>query len=342
MLLFRFDSNYHYVVPEFSDAVDFKLNFNKALMEYTEAKKSGFETRPVVLGPISYLVLGKASRDASAGFQTISVLSKLLPVYVQLLSQLKQAGVEWVQVDEPILVLDSAVNYQTQFAHAYAELEKVAPKIMLTTYFGRLDNNLTFIAKLPVAGLHIDLDREPQQLELVVAAIKPTSIVLSLGLVSGRNIWKTDLSAAVALAQRAVDGLTADRVIVATSSSLLHTPVTLTSETKLTDEQRSWFSFALEKAGEVATIAAVLSGSQDNNVSAALEANKISIAKRREFESSSDDAVRKRVGAITSDMLHRKSRFPIRREAQKKHLDLPKFPTTTIGSFPVCTHLCHV
>ena len=336
--MFRFDSNYHYVVPEFSNAVNFRLNFNKALIEYTEAKKAGFETRPVILGPVSYLVLGKAARDAPAGFQTISLLPKLLPLYVQLLSQLKQAGVEWVQIDEPVLVVDSAMNFQTQFAQAYAELEKVAPKILLTTYFGRLDNNLPFVAKLPVAGLHIDLDREPQQLESVVAAIKPTNIVLSLGLVSGRNIWKTDLSAAIALAQKAVDALNPDRVIVATSSSLLHTPVTITSETKLTAEQKDWFSFALEKAAEVVIIAAVLSGSQDSKVSAALEANKASIAKRREFERNSDDAVRKRVAAITPDMLHRKHPFSIRREAQKKHLNLPKFPTTTIGSFPVCSY----
>ncbi|KAF8592431.1 cobalamin-independent methionine synthase [Ramaria rubella] len=329
-----FDSNYHYVVPEFSDAVQFKLNYNKALTEYTEAKQAGIETRPVVLGPISYLVLGKVAREAPAGFQTLSLLPKLLPLYVQLLSQLKQAGVAWVQVDEPVLVLDSAINFQSQFAQAYTELEKVAPKIMLTTYFGRLGSNLTFVAKLPVAGLHIDLDREPGQLEAVVTGIKSTNIVLSLGLVSGRNIWKTDLSAAITLAQKAIDALTADRVIIATSSSLLHTPVTLASEKKLTADQKDWFSFALEKAGEVAVIASVLSGSQDSAVTAALEANKASIAKRREFERNSDDAVRKRVAAITPDMLNRKNPFPVRREAQKKHLNLPKFPTTTIGSFP--------
>jgi len=140
------------------------------------------------------------------------------------------------------------------------------------------------------------------------------------------------------LAQKAVDVLTVDRVIVATSSSLLHTPVSIASETKLPAEQKDWFSFALEKAGEVATIAAVLSGSQDSKVSAALEANKTAIAKRRAFERNSNDAVRKRVAAITPDMLHRKHPFPIRREAQKKQLNLPKFPTTTIGSFPVCSY----
>ncbi|TFK43426.1 cobalamin-independent synthase [Crucibulum laeve] len=329
-----FDSNYHFVVPEFSDETDFKLNFNKALEEFKEAQAAGITTRPVVLGPVSFLVLGKPAKDAKPGFQPISLLPKLLPVYKTLLADLKAAGAEWVQVDEPVLVLDSAASLEKEFASAYAELAPVAPKILLTTYFARLDSNINFIAKLPVAGLHIDLDRAPGQLDGVIAAIKPTPIVLSLGLVSGRNIWKTDFAAAIKLGQKAIDALGQDRVIIATSSSLLHTPVTLASENKLTPEQKDWFSFALEKAAEVATIAAVLSGSQDSAVAAALEANKVSIAKRRDFESNSDDTVRKRVAAITDDQLERKSPFAVRKEIQAKHLNLPKFPTTTIGSFP--------
>ncbi|OJA13835.1 hypothetical protein AZE42_00521 [Rhizopogon vesiculosus] len=329
-----FDSNYHYVVPELSESTDFKLLYNKALAAYNEAKALGVVTRPVVLGPISYLVLGKAAKEAPATFQPISLLPKILPVYKQLLSELKAAGVESVQIDEPILVLDKAADLDKQYASAYAELAPVAPKIVLTTYFSRLDSNINFVAKLPVAGLHIDLVRAPQQLGGVLAAIKSTPIVLSLGVVSGRNIWKTDFAAAIKFGQTAIAALGADRVIIATSSSLLHTPVTLASEKKLTEQQRDWFSFALEKASEVATIAAVLSGSQDATVSAALEANKVSIAKRREFESTSDDAVRKRVAAITPDMYNRQSPFAVRKEVQAKHLNLPKFPTTTIGSFP--------
>ncbi|KIM46075.1 hypothetical protein M413DRAFT_23860 [Hebeloma cylindrosporum] len=307
-----FDSNYHFVVPEFSDETEFKLNFNKAVEEFKEAQAAGVTTRPVVLGPISFLVLGKAAKDAKPGFQPISLLPKLIPVYETLLADLKAAGAEWVQVDEPILVLDSAANLESQFTTAYTALSKVAPNILLTTYFSRLDSNLNYIAKLPVAGLHIDLDRAPGQLDEVLAAIKPTNIVLSLGL----------------------NALGQDRVIVATSSSLLHTPVTLASENKLTAEQKDWFSFALEKADEVATIAAVLSGSQDAAVAAALEANKVSIAKRRDFESTSDDTVRKRVASITPDQLERQSPFTVRKDVQAKHLNLPKFPTTTIGSFP--------
>ena len=336
LLFFRFDSNYHFVVPEFSENTDFKLIFNKAVEEFKEAQKAGVKTRPVILGLVSFLALGKASKDAKPGFQPIDLFNKLIPIYETLLKELKDAGVEWVQIDEPILVLDSAATLGSVFSVTYTALSKVAPKILLTTYFGRLDNNLTYIAKLPIAGLHIDLDRAPGQLDEVLDALKPTNILLSLGLVSGRNIWKTDFTGAIAEGQKAIDALGPERVVVATSSSLLHTPVSLTSETKLTDQQKDWFSFALEKASEVATIAAVLSGSQDSATAAALEANKVSIAERRKFETQSDGTVRARVASILPNQLERKSPFAVRKEEQAKHLKLPKFPTTTIGSFPVC------
>ncbi|KAM5540452.1 hypothetical protein V8D89_005910 [Ganoderma adspersum] len=329
-----FDSNYHYVVPELSQETDFKLNFNKALEEYREAKDLGVETRPIVVGPITFLALGKPSKEASAGFQPISLLPKLIPVYKQLLAALKEAGAESVQIDEPVLVLDQASLYEKQFASAYAELAPVSPKLIVASYYGRLDSNAAFAAKLPVAGLHIDLDRAPGQLDEVVAAVKPTNLVLSLGVVSGRNIWKTDFQAAIKLGQKAVDVLGQDRVIIASSSSLLHTPVTLTAENKLTSEQKDWFSFALEKASEIAVIAASLSGSQDAKIAEAVEVNRVSIAKRREFERNSDATVRSRVAAITPDMFERKSPFSVRKEIQQKQLQLPKFPTTTIGSFP--------
>ena len=334
MCAYRFDSNYHFVVPEFSEETEFKLLFNKAVEEFKEAQAAGVATRPVVLGPVSFLVLGKAAKEAQPGFQPISLLPKLLPIYKQLLGDLKAAGAEWVQVDEPILVLDAAANHESAFQTAYSQLVPVSPSIMLTTYYGRLDTNVNIVSKLGVAGLHIDLDRAPEQLPKVLEAIKSTNIVLSLGVVSGRNIWKTDIAAAVKLGQQAIEAIGAERVIIATSSSLLHTPVTLAAEKKLTAEQKDWFAFALEKAEEVSTIASVLSGSQDAKVTAAYEANKVSIAKRREFERTSDDSVRKRVAAITPDMLNRKSPFAVRKEVQKQKLNLPKFPTTTIGSFP--------
>ena len=330
----RFDSNYHFVVPEFSEATEFKLMFNKALEEYREAKDLGIETRPVVLGPITFLALGKAAKEAGAGFQPISLLGKLIPIYKQLLAALKEAGVDSVQIDEPVLVLDSAALYEKQFAQAYSELAPVSPKLVVASYYGRLDSNVNFAAKLPVFGLHIDLDRAPGQLEEVIAAVKSTNLVLSLGVVSGRNIWKTDFQAALKFGQKAVEALGSNRVIIATSSSLLHTPVTLAAETKLSPETKDLFSFALEKASEVAVIGAALNGSQDAKVTEALEANRVSIAKRREFERNSDATVRNRVAAITPDMLERKSPFAVRKEIQAKQLNLPKFATTTIGSFP--------
>ncbi|THU75960.1 hypothetical protein K435DRAFT_787432 [Dendrothele bispora CBS 962.96] len=328
-----FDSNYHFVVPELDNNTAFKLNYNKPLEEFNEAKAAGIATRPVVLGPITYLALAKASKEAEAGFEPISLLSKLLPVYKQLLTELKSAGAEWVQIDEPILVMDKGADFEDKFASAYAELSPAAPKIMLTTYYGRLDSNLKFVAKLPVAGIHIDLDRGAEQLDATVSAVTSGSYVLSLGVVSGRSIWKTDFAAAIKAAEKAISAVGQDRVIIATSSTLLHIPVTLASENKLTAEQKDWFSFAYEKASEVATIAAVASGSQDAQVAAALEANRSSIAKRRAFEKNSDDSIRKRVASITPEQYERKSPFSTRREAQKK-LNLPKFPTTTIGSFP--------
>ncbi len=325
-----FDSNYHFVVPEISPSVQFKLNHNKALAEYEEAKALGIQTRPVVLGPITFLALAKAARDAPAGYEPLAALDALVPVYVELLSQLKQAGAEAVQIDEPILVLDRAESLGAEYAKVYKQLAEVAPPITLTTYFGRVGDSLKFVKDLPIQALHIDLDRAPEQLDAVVSALKPTKLVLSLGLVSGRNIWKTDLAAAKKHADKAIAGLGADRVVVATSSSLLHTPVTLASENRLTEQQKAWLAFALEKCEEVAVLAQAVSG----KVTPAFEQNQKDIAARREFERTSDSAVRDRLASVTEEMLARKSPFPTRREAQKTHLDLPKFPTTTIGSFP--------
>lgn len=325
-----FDSNYHFVVPEISPSTQFKLNNNKYLAEYQEAKALGITTRPVVLGPITFLALSKAARDAPAGYEPLSALDSLLPVYVELLTQLKEAGVEQVQIDEPILVQDRAESLGAEYTKVYEKLSAVAPKITVATYFGRLGASIDFVKSLPVYAVHIDLDRAADQLDSVIAAVKPTKLVLSLGLVSGRNIWKTDLKAAQAKAEKAISELGKERVVVATSSSLLHTPVTLASETRLTAEQTSWLSFALEKAEEVAILAKAL----DGEVVAAFEQNTKDIAARREFERNSDPAVRDRLAAITEKDLTRPAEFATRRAAQVEYLGLPKFPTTTIGSFP--------
>ncbi|KAG2341457.1 UROD/MetE-like protein, partial [Suillus weaverae] len=285
-----------------------QLLYNKDLGEYKEAKEAGIITRPVILSPISYLVLGKASKEAPATFQPLLLLPKILPVY-------KPTGVESVQINEPILVFDKGANLNKQYAFAYAEIVPIAPKIILTTYFNHLDSNINFITKLPIADLHIDLIHAPQQLGKVLSAIKSTLIMISLGVVS---------------AQTAIAALSADHVIIVTSSSLLHAPVTFAYEMKLTEQQRA-------KASKVATIAAVLSGSQDPKACAALE---VCIAKCCQFESTLDDAVRKCVADITPDICNCKSPFATHKEVQAKHLNLPKLPTTTIGSFPQIKEIC--
>ncbi|KAK6905100.1 5-methyltetrahydropteroyltriglutamate-homocysteine S-methyltransferase [Kwoniella mangroviensis CBS 8886] len=325
-----FDSNYHIVKVDHSPSTEFSLKNNQQLNEYKEAKELGITTRPVLFGPITYLSLVRAGRDAPADFEPISLLDKLIPVYKELLTQLKEAGVEEVQIDEPILVLDKAEQQGDLFKKTYEALAPVAPKITITTAYGRVGKSIEFLKDLPIHALHLDLDREPKQLDEVLAALKPTQIAIELGVVSGRNIWKNDLKASKALADKAIAELGADKVTVSTSSSLLHTPISIKVETKLTPQQVSWLSFATEKCEEVATLAGALNGKE----SEAFEQNSKDIAARREFERTSDSAVRDRVAAITEEQLKRKSPFPARREAQKKHLNLPKFPTTTIGSFP--------
>ncbi|EPQ29617.1 uncharacterized protein PFL1_02836 [Pseudozyma flocculosa PF-1] len=332
-----FDSNYHYLVPELSEKTEFKINNTKPVDDFVEAKEAGYNARPVLVGPVTLLALGKAGKDASSdSFDPVSLLPKLAPVYGEMLAKLAAAGAEWVQIDEPVLVLDAAKKYASEFKAAYEAIAKAAPqtKILLTTYFGKLEDNIEIVKTLPVAGLHIDLDRAPQQLDEVLSTFASSKLVISLGLVSGRNIWKTDLKAALATAQKAVQALGGDasRVQIASSSSLLHTPITVANEKKLKPEVLDWFSFANEKCGEVATLAAALR--DPSSAADRLAANEKSIKARRDFEKNSDPAVRERVANIKPQDLARQSPFEVRKEVQKKHLNLPIFPTTTIGSFP--------
>ncbi|BEJ12041.1 hypothetical protein CspHIS471_0205010 [Cutaneotrichosporon sp. HIS471] len=325
-----FDSNYHIVKVDHAPTTEFKLVRNQWLEEYKEAKDLGIETRPVLFGPITYLALVRASRDAPADFQPLDLLDKLVPVYVEVLKSLKEAGAQSVQLDEPILVTDKAEAYGDLYKKVYAELATAELPITLTTAYGRVGKSLDYLKDLPIASLHLDLNREPQQLDAALEALKPTGKGIELGLISGRNIWKNDLAASKKLAEKAVAALGADKVVVSTSSSLLHTPISLKVETKLTPEQVAWLAFADEKCEEVATLAAALNGEENE----AFQKNTKDIAARREFETTSDSAVRDRVQAITSEMSQRKSDFSVRSKVQAEAIKLPKFPTTTIGSFP--------
>ncbi|TQS36717.1 hypothetical protein Golomagni_02824 [Golovinomyces magnicellulatus] len=328
-----FDSNYHYVKPTFQDNQEFCLYSNpKAVVEFLEAKAAGIITRPVIVGPISFLHLGKADRDQTV--VPIDLIDKLIPVYEELLAKLKEAGAETVQIDEPILVQDLPANVKSSFKPVYdkfASLGDKIPGLVMTTFFGDIVHNLDAIPK-NIYALHIDLVRNPEQLDSVIAALGPKTI-LSTGIVDGRNIWKTNFQSAISIVESAIQKLGRDRVIVATSSSLLHTPHTLMSEKKLDPEIADWFSFATEKATEIAIIAkAVTEGPQ--SVNEQLEANSKSIQSRAKSHRTNNAQVKERQSKLTPDMYNRKSEFKVRIAAQQKSLGLPLFPTTTIGSFP--------
>ncbi|PSN64150.1 cobalamin-independent methionine synthase [Corynespora cassiicola Philippines] len=328
-----FDSNYHYVKPTFQDGQTFKLAENpKPVVEFLEAKEAGIVTRPVLVGPVSFLALGKADRGQSV--DPITLLDQLLPVYVELLEKLKAAGAESVQIDEPVLVYDLPQKVKDAFKPAYEKLAGGSlPKLVLATYFGDVVHNFdVFPALKNVYGIHVDLVRNPEQLEPVIGQLAAGQ-VLSAGVVDGRNIWKTNFKRAIETVETAIQKLGKDRVIVATSSSLLHTPHSLDSEKKLPAEVKDWFSFAVQKTAEVVVIAkAVTDGPAA--VREALEANAKSIQARATSERTNNKAVKDRQSSVTPAMHERQSQFPERYAQQKTHLSLPTFPTTTIGSFP--------
>jgi 5-methyltetrahydropteroyltriglutamate--homocysteine methyltransferase len=324
-----FDTNYHYLVPEFTVDQTFRLASTKALDHYLEARALGIDTRPVLLGPVSYLLLGKAR---GSHFDLLSLLPRLLPVYEEALRSLATAGATWVQIDEPYLVMDLTDAAREAFGQAYAVLATAAPslQLMLTTYFGALADNLQTALSLPVHGLHIDLIRAPEQLDAVIAGARP-DLVLSLGVIDGRNVWKADLNA---ILDRVEPVLTAGRkVILAPSCSLLHTPIDLNREAALDPEVKDWLAFAVQKIGELATVAKALNEGRER-VRATLEAASASVASRRVSPKINNAAVKTRAASLDPALARRVSPFEARRPVQREKLHLPPYPTTTIGSFP--------
>jgi 5-methyltetrahydropteroyltriglutamate--homocysteine methyltransferase len=322
-----FDTNYHYLVPEFTADQKFQLASNKALSEYVEAKALGFKTRPVLLGPVSFLILGKT---AGTPFDPLTLLPRLLPIYVEVLESLAEAGVDWVQIDEPCLVLDLTEAARAAFATAYADLANAGPKLMLTTYFGALDDNLATALALPVHGLHVDLVRAPEQLFSVLEGAR-ADLVLSLGVIDGRNVWKADLNA---ILDRLEPINAAGRsVILAPSCALLHTPIDLDRETGLDAEVKNWLAFAVQKIAELAVLAKALNQGRDS-VRDALDAATAAVASRRTSTKINDPAVQSRASIADEKLARRISPFHARRQIQREKLNLPDYPTTTIGSFP--------
>ncbi|MGC3029656.1 5-methyltetrahydropteroyltriglutamate--homocysteine S-methyltransferase [Burkholderia sp. DN3021] len=322
-----FDTNYHYIVPEFHADTNFSLDPSRLLQQLAEAKAQGVNAKPVIIGPVTYLWLGKAKDDSDR----LALLPKLLPVYGALLDTLTAQGVEWVQIDEPILVTELDAEWRQAFRTAYAVLETRRIKLLLATYFGQLQDNLTLASSLPVDGLHVDAITARDEIDALVREL-PAERVLSVGAINGRNIWKTDLSATLDWLEPLAKQL-GDRLWLAPSCSLLHVPVDLASEEKLDAEIRSWLAFALQKLDELKVLATALNGGRDK-VADALAANAAAIDSRRRSPRVNNPAVKAAIARIDTQLGNRVSPYTQRAPKQSARLNLPAFPTTTIGSFP--------
>ncbi|WP_263219820.1 5-methyltetrahydropteroyltriglutamate--homocysteine S-methyltransferase [Pseudomonas atacamensis] len=324
-----FDTNYHYLVPEFSVDQQFQLGWEQLFEETEEARALGHNVKPVIIGPLTYLWLGKTK---GADFDKLDLLDRLLPLYGQIFARLAALGAEWVQIDEPILVLDLPQDWKNAFERAYNQIQRDPLKKLLATYFGGLEENLGLAANLPVDGLHIDLVRAPDQYPTILDRL-PAYKVLSLGVVNGRNVWRCDLQNALATLRHAHERL-GDRLWVAPSCSLLHSPVDLGREDQLDAELKSWLAFAVQKCEEVAVLAQAVSEPEAPKVLRALAQSLSVQTSRAASPRIHKPAVQARVAAITARDAQRQSPFAQRIAKQRGKLDLPLFPTTTIGSFP--------
>ena len=322
-----FDTNYHYIVPEVTAETTFALNAERLLSQLAAAQAAGVNAKPVIIGPVTYLWLSK-EKDGS---NRLDLLPKLLPVYSELLEQLAAAGAEWVQIDEPALVTELDADWKHALESAYHTLKATQPKLLLATYFGTLQDHLQLACNLPVAGLHVDAVRGRQEIEKVVDWL-PSHKVLSVGAIDGRNIWKTDLNAALEWLTPIAEKL-GERLWLAPSCSLLHVPVDLDSEARLDDDIRSWLAFAKQKLAELTVLTRALNEGYAA-VADELAANQAAIESRNNSERVHNPAVKAAVKNITAELGQRKSPYGERADRQRTHLKLPLYPTTTIGSFP--------
>ncbi|AQX50814.1 5-methyltetrahydropteroyltriglutamate--homocysteine S-methyltransferase [Elizabethkingia anophelis] len=330
-----FDTNYHYIVPEFSKGQSFKLFSNKIINEFIGARQIGINAKPVILGPVSYLLLGKEKEE---GFEKLDLIDNLLPVYLEILKSLQSHGAEYIQIDEPFLVLDLTDKAKEAYTAVYAKIQKELPnlKIILTTYFEGLEDNLPLALSLPVDTLHVDLVRKPEQLESILAAI-PENLKLSLGVVDGRNIWKNDFESSLQFIRKAKEQLGEERILIAPSSSLLHVPYDLDLETKeesLPAEIKQWMAYAKQKIKEVALLRDLSSENPSAESLVAFGENKKAIENKRISTLIHDAKVQQQMDALDAVPVSRQSAFVQRKVQQQEILKLPLFPTTTIGSFP--------
>ena len=321
-----FDTNYHYMVPEFEMSTTFKLDATRIIDQITEAKNLGLKPKPVIIGPVTYLAIGKEKDNSNK----LDLLPKLLDTYVELLEALVAQNIEWVQIDEPILVTELSVELKKAFEISYAKLNNPKLKILLATYFGSLQDNLETISKLPIAGLHIDAVNGGAEVDAVIS--KMSGKVISLGVVNGRNIWKSDLNAILDWVEPIAKKL-GDNLWIAPSCSLLHVPVDLSSEKKLDSEISSWLAFAIEKIKEIEVITTAINSGRAK-VENELAQNKQSLNSRKNSTRVHNPSVQAELAKVDASWGMRKGTYLERQVKQLPVLNLPKFPTTTIGSFP--------
>lgn len=320
-----FNTNYHYIVPEFQKGQKFSLSWTQLFDEVDEALALGHDIKPVVIGPITYLWLGKVKGES---FDRLSLLNDLLPAYQEILARLAEKGVEWAQIDEPALVLDLPIEWQEAYKAAYQALTGKT-KLLLTTYFDGISHHLDLIKQLPVQGLHVDVVAGHDDIEHLHQTL-PQEWILSLGIINGRNVWKADLGEKLAR----VKPLLEQRALwVGSSCSLLHSPIDLNDETRLDEEVKSWFAFALQKCDELALLTKALNEPAETNV-AELEEYSAPIRARKTSTRVNNAAVAQRLNAIRKGDTERNSPYETRAQHQRERFNLPLWPTTTIGSFP--------
>lgn len=322
-----FDTNYHYIVPEFNSHTTFDLHANDLLGQINEVRAQGGNAKPVILGPLSYLFLGKATDDSDP----LLLLDSLLVVYQKLFDQLARAGVEWVQLDEPALVTELPAHWQMAYKYAYQYLAERQIKVLLTTYFGELQDNLELVCQLPIDGVHIDAIRAKSEVALLAHKLKHQQ-VLSVGIIDGRNVWKTDLNAALDFLQPIAE-IRGENLWLAPSCSLLHVPVNLAVETDINSEVKDWLAFAVQKLQELSVLGDALNFGA-HKVTTQLTENRNSLNSRKSATIVHDAKVQLAQQTISSTHRVRSSSYDTRREIQGQALNLPLYPTTTIGSFP--------
>ncbi|NRA46609.1 MAG: 5-methyltetrahydropteroyltriglutamate--homocysteine S-methyltransferase [Oligoflexales bacterium] len=327
-----FDTNYHYIVPEFGPETKFTLSSSKVFDEFEEAKALGINGKPVLLGPVTYLALGKVHEQAHANFDQYTLLDNLLNVYEEVIGKLSNAGAEWIQLDEPIFSMDLSEQQSIALQKSYDRLSrsKGSAKLMVASYFSGVRDNLSSYLALPVDGLHFDFVRGREDLDLALKNF-PQDKVLSVGIVDGRNIWRNDFDNSLDVLQKAAATVGIDRVWVASSCSLMHSPVTLKNEEKLDKHIKKWFAFSDEKLNEIVSLSELLHEVGDNR---SLDENRAAIASRKSSELIHNAAVKERLAKVSNQDFERISEFRDRQVKQRAKLDLPDFPTTTIGSFP--------